>query len=111
MTLGDWLEKGKHLPPSMQDFHDQKDLFKAIHETLKNSESCKEVDWRTAMCYTIDVFLWFMAFHGYTLQKSRANLTFGDLHAQVEKCRQERNEIFRQVLEQELNKNREEESK
>lgn len=77
-----WRAEGKHLPPFMRDFHDQKDLFKTIHE--RYIERPDGANWVQAHCYTIDFFLWFMSQHGYTLQKSRTRLPFDDLHATVE---------------------------
>jgi hypothetical protein len=77
MNRQDWLKSGQHLPEFMRDFHDQKDLFRAIHSRYK----LQDLDWITAHVYTIDKFLWFMAQHGYTLQQSRKNVEFLDLSA------------------------------
>ena len=76
-----WRTEGKHLPPFMRDFHDQKDLFKTIHE--RYVERPDGANWVQAHCYTIDFFLWFMAQHGYTLQKCRTKLPFDDIHATI----------------------------
>lgn len=66
----------------MRDFHDQKDLFKTVHRQtphdITNDDSGK-VSWVDGQIYTIDVFLWFMARHGYTLQKTKKNLDFDDI--------------------------------
>lgn len=76
IDLATWLKSGKYLPSPMRDFHDQKLLFKRIQEMsdrykwLENEQPC----FRVSMCYTIDVFLWFMAMHGYTLQRSRQRI-------------------------------------
>lgn len=43
---------------------------------MDKNEYAKKVDWVTGQCYVIDVFLWFMGMHGYTLQKSRAIVDF-----------------------------------
>lgn len=77
-----WRDEGKHLPAFMRDFHDQKDLFKTIHGRYQ--ERPEGANWVQAHVYTIDFFLWFMAQHGYTLQRSRARLPFDDLHASIE---------------------------
>lgn len=76
-----WRDSGKHLPEFLRDFHDQKDLFKTIHETtrVENHSYCKEISWITGQCYVIDIFLWAMARYGYTLQKTRTRLPFEDL--------------------------------
>ena len=81
-----WRDEGKHLPAFMRDFHDQKDLFKAIHR--RYVERPDGANWVQAHTYTIDFFLWFMAQHGYTLQRSRVRLPFDDLHATVEADRE-----------------------
>lgn len=75
-----WRDEKKHLPPFMRDFHDCKDLFKSIDQYLTSDDDHPgRISWVKAHCYTIDFFLWFMAQHGYTLQKSRARLPFDDL--------------------------------
>lgn len=80
--LQEWRKAGKHLPDILKDFHDQKDIFKAMHEMLGEQEPnalIKRPTWVAGQCYVIDCFLWFMARHGYTLQRSRANLEFDSL--------------------------------
>ena len=77
-----WREAGKHLPEILKDFHDQKDLFKLMHAMLgepTDGELIKRPDWVEGQCYVMDCFLWFMARHGYTLQRSRKNLPFDSL--------------------------------
>lgn len=93
-----WLKSGKHLPVWLRDFHDQKDTFKAIHEIISENESTKEINWREAHCYVIDVFLWFMACRGYTLQKTRTKLEFGDVRADVLAQKNRRNDAFTAAL-------------
>lgn len=81
-----WRNKGKHLPEILQDFHHQKDVFKTMHtmigEDPKNM-SGQEVSWIDGQIYTIDVFLHFMARHGWTLQRSRANVEFESLEKNI----------------------------
>ena len=43
-------------------------------------------DWVACHCYVIDVFLWFMAQRGWTLQRTRRNLEFRDLDTDVKAC-------------------------
>lgn len=84
--LDRWMKAGKYLPVVMRDFHDQKDLFKALHDLVaveKHSYAGK-IDWVTGQCYVIDIFLWWMAKHGYTLQRMRADLPFRDLEADIQ---------------------------
>lgn len=93
-----WLQSGEYLPEFMQDFHDQKDLFKTIHELYGDGDTSKMPNWVEAHCYTVDWFLWFMASRGYTLQKCRKNLPFSDLQETLERGREERMGILRQML-------------
>jgi len=74
--LKTWIESGKHLPEFLRDFHDQKDIFKTIHQKYQNPNKPPNVNWIDAHIYTVDWFLWYMASHGYTLQKSRADQNF-----------------------------------
>lgn len=84
--LGEWMKSGRYLPPALRDFHDQKAAFKAMHAIVDCSahEIAGKVDWIAGQCYVIDVFLWFMAKRGYTLQRSRARLPFASLEADIE---------------------------
>jgi hypothetical protein len=93
----DWLESGAYLPKPLRDFHDQKDLFKCIAE-LEPPKNYPMPDWVTAHIYTVDHFLWFMAKHGYTLQRSRANVKFSDLETRVKASRDARNQSFAKML-------------
>jgi len=88
----EWLKSGGYLPPPMRDFHNQKDLFKAIHEIINvpGHGYAGSVNWRMGQCYVIDIFLWFMARRGYTLQRSRAKLPFRDLQEDVAEARTQR---------------------
>ena len=90
-----WLESGKYLPEFMRDFHDQKDLFKCIHDRIEPSPD--DISWAQGHIYVIDKFLWFMAKRGYTLQRNRSNLPFRDIEADVRestKARMERLPLF-----------------
>jgi len=68
-----WLDNGEHLPVMLRDFHDQKDLFKAMHclyESKENENQFKDhPNWVNGSIYIIDWFLWYMAGRRYTLQK------------------------------------------
>lgn len=97
------LRNGKYLPKKLRDFHDQKDLFKAIHGTFEQSPG-HEVNWIDGHVYTVDVFLWVMAAHGYTLQKSRGvSAPTLDLDAFVQGYRDEQNRRFAEFLMSERN--------
>jgi hypothetical protein len=99
-----WLKSGKYLPQPLRDFHDQKDTFKAIHQAIdvKGHDYCKSVDWMAAHCYVIDIFLWYMARRGYTLQRSRQRLPFRDLEADVKEQTDKRNDAFARMLNQHI---------
>ncbi len=88
VNFKEWRDEGKHLPEFMRDFHDQKDLFKAMMMYFNNSEDCP-VNWCDGHVYTIDWFLWFMAAHGYKLQKTTAKVEYHDIEKTIEKSMQE----------------------
>lgn len=85
MTVREWLKGGGYLPEFLRDFHAQKDVFKWIGRQIegRDTEHRKSPTWAEAHIYTIDVFLWFMALHGYTLQRSRVRVDFEDLHEKI----------------------------
>lgn len=76
-----WRKAGRYLPKFMRDFHDQKAIFKAMHRMVdvEKHEYCKEIGWVSGQCYIIDIFLWHMARHGYTLQRAPQKLPFEDI--------------------------------
>lgn len=99
--LDRWLKEQKYLPSDFRDFHDQKDLFKAIDqivETPDRDDHVKRPSWIEAHCYVIDVFLWFMARRGYTLQKSRAKLPFRNLSDDITSQTKARSSGFASIL-------------
>ena len=98
-SLHTWRANGDHLPDILRDFHDQKDIFRAKHEmheaSSKNNDHLKHISWIDGQCYTIDLFLWFMAQHGYTLQKCRANVEFTDIADTVKASRDRSADILK----------------
>ncbi len=98
--LESWMKASKYLPPILRDFHDQKDCFKAIHEivAVERHEYAKGVAWTVGQCYVIDIFLWFMARRGYTLQKSRADLPFRDYHDDIRHQNEKRQALSARIL-------------
>ncbi len=94
-----WL-KGRYLPECLRDFHDQKDVFKAIHQTtrVEGHPYAGKVDWVAGQCYVIDIFLWWMAQRGYTLQRSRTRMEFRSLHADVDTARKNRHAQLNSIL-------------
>ncbi len=95
-----WMKSGKYLPPRLRDFHDQKDLFKAMHQIIdvEKHSYAKDVGWVEGQCYVIDIFLWFMARRGYTLQKSRQRFEFNDLDAEVKAAKEVRDRSSARAL-------------
>lgn len=95
-----WLRTGAYLPEPLRDFHDQKDVFKAIHESIhvEGHEYAKSVDWIAGQCYVIDIFLWWMARRGYTLQRTRRRDEFRDLSADVAERNRKRQERMSEIM-------------
>lgn len=94
MRLEEWLRTGRYLPKPLRDFHDQKRAFKAIHGLISErpDDHVKRPDWIAGQCYVIDVFLWFMASCGYTLQKTHKRGDFYDFEATVKALDDKRRE-------------------
>lgn len=108
--LDRWLRSGRYLPPRLRDFHAQKDVFKALapmlekyqQKTAKHYEALRNLSWPEMQMATIDVFLWFMAMHGYTLQPSRAAVTFRNLDEAIEAEREASRAALSKILGQAL---------
>lgn len=100
MSLDAWLKSAKYLPEPLRDFHDQKDVFKAMHEIINvNGHGyAKDVDWVSGQCYVIDIFLWFMARRGYTLQRTRKRAEFRSLSADVAAANKKRSDRLHAML-------------
>ena len=96
MNFDQWRKAGKHLPVFMRDFHDQKEVFKTIFDKYDISDL--DISWRDAHIFTIDYFLWFMADHGFTLQKNRTKVDFHDIGDTLQLALSKRNEQFASLL-------------
>ncbi len=104
--LKDYLLSEKHLPPEIKDFHDQKDLFKAIHAQWQDGESFPKISWVDAHVYTIDIFLHWMALHGYKLQKIRSmDLEFYNLQDSIAEYKKKVSYDFAAMLNERNNTN------
>lgn len=101
-----WRDDGEHLPEFMRDFHDQKDVFKAIGSVPPPSSSigAAEINWMQAHVYTVDRFLWFMARHGYVLRKSSAKLPFDDIGVTLKRMTDQRREAEANALHSMINR-------
>lgn len=95
-----WRESGNYLPDFLKDFHDQKDFFKMMHETMKieEHEYAKDINFVAGQCYVIDCFLYKLASYGYTIQKSRANQNFDDLDEAIMKNNEKREAHFMKLI-------------
>lgn len=100
MTIEAWLKSGAYLPPMMRDFHDQKDVFKALYDTIVIPEQLKHISWVDAHIFTIDIFLWWMARRGYTLQKCRADQPFVDFDKTVADAKERRDAMYTEQMKQ-----------
>ena len=96
--LNAYLKSGEYLPDFMRDFHDQKTLFKRLDKIVQNRNDGHGIDWINAQIYSVDVFLWYMAFHGYTLQKSRKKVQFGSIESDLSSFEKEQMELRANVL-------------
>jgi len=101
MNTKTYMNGGEHLPDFMKDFHDQKDLFKAIYGQWKDGETkvLEDVNWVDAHVFTIDYFLWWMGHNGYKLQKIRKKgVEFYDPVETIEKCNNIRRGVSSELL-------------
>lgn len=94
--LRNWLESGDYLPNEFRDFHDQKDLFKAMHWIIENANENGNA--RDGHIYVVDTFLWYMASRGYTLQRSRKKINFKEISDDVIRFKSESMRIFDETL-------------
>ena len=101
-SMKKWLDSGEYLPSFLRDFHDAKDFFKTLHSTVKvEGDYIKDINWVSGQCYVIDIFLWWAAKHGYTLQASRKKgIEFQDINESIEKIKERERNVFREYLEQ-----------
>lgn len=94
--LSEWLTSGEYMPPEFRDFHDQKDLFKAMHNTIHNAN--ENGNPRDGHIYVVDTFLWYMARCGYTLQRSRKQVPFKDMAEDIQRYKSEISQSFQSEL-------------
>lgn len=94
--LSEWLTSGEYMPPEFRDFHDQKDLFKAMHNTIHNAN--ENGNPRDGHIYVVDTFLWYRARCGYTLQRSRKQVPFKDMAEDIQRYKSEISQSFQSEL-------------
>lgn len=102
-NLKDWMARGDHLPAALKDFHDQKEIFKLMHELQQPADGCESdpahsLDYKTGQCYVIDRFLHFMARRGYTLQQSKKQLPFLDMQSELNAKRERDAAAFKSMI-------------
>lgn len=111
-TMGQWLSSGLYLPRVIRDFHDQKAVFKWVWRKLEKrmaeDHSCRmyigSMNWTGAQVFVIDHFLWWMAMHGYTLQRSRSRDDFAEWESSIRAMKDEDAALFRKMLDDEAEK-------
>lgn len=103
ITPEEFVKSGAYLPDCMSDFHDAKSLFKLIHSKVKidpKDQYIGNINWVSGQCYVVDVFLWFMAKRGYTLQRCRKNVSFVDLSSELAEQRNQMVNAVKAMLNQ-----------
>ncbi len=90
----------RYLPVFMRDFHDQKDLFKSVFDWGYQKDSWHErsISWTDAHIFVIDVFLQYMAIHGFVLKKSNTKEPTCDIYATIKTHKDRRSEAFTNML-------------
>ena len=94
--LAEWLQSGEYMPPEFRDFHNQKDLFKAMHNTIHNAN--ENGNPRDGHVYVVDTFLWYMARCGWTLQRCRKSVPFRDVDDDIRRCKKEAAEALERMI-------------
>lgn len=94
-----WIEKGRHLPRFLRDFHDQKDVFKTLSKfTRTNQNDPYHVSMTNAQVYVIDTFLRVMAACGWTLQRAPKGREYVSLADEIAKMKHQEADMLRAVL-------------
>lgn len=100
-ALKQFLSDFRYLPEVMRDFHDAKEIFKTMHHVSGWNEKegwARDISWMDGQIYVVDLFLHFMARHGYTLQRSRAKVEFHDLDEKRRRFRDEQGDALANYL-------------
>lgn len=104
--IQNWRKSGDYLPEFMRDFHDQKDLFKALQDVVDGSNAkhgghrALNGTWTNYHVYSVDIFLWVMAGHGYTLQRTRKRIDFPSIYDFVAESNRRARDAMSSVLRQ-----------
>lgn len=96
------IEKERHLPRFLQDFHDQKEVIKTMYWYFQKADMDMYVQSSTdAHCLIIDRFLSFMFLHGYKIQKTR-DKDVCDIHESIETRREMEREVLKSFINNKL---------
>lgn len=94
-----WRKKYTFMPSEFLEFHEQKDLLKALFDTRAPSIfETLNINIMQGHCYLFDCFLWVLARFGLVLQRSRSPQDFADLHALIKKNTKHRDDLFAAML-------------
>lgn len=94
--LSKWLVSGEYLPEFMRDFHDQKDVFKAMHNTIKTQTKIATRVMVISMWLIPSFGIWLAA--DTRCKKSRKNITFKDMQADIDRFKREMTDDFSKML-------------
>lgn len=114
MKITEYISKEKHLPKFLKDFHDQKDFFKSLWWWQQKGGESTELSkhtWVSQHIYTIDIFLKFMAFHGYKLKKIRSVTDTHDINETISIREKEVTNILEDALSESIIKLKEPETR
>jgi hypothetical protein len=106
IKLQQFTDEQLYLPEFMRDIHNIINLFKAVEDAIviNRKESNNpifaqgNINWSDAMVYTVDIFLVFMAHHGYKLQKIDETLPFFEIIQTMEEWKSLNIEKYRKFL-------------
>jgi hypothetical protein len=95
IAFEEWLAEGRHLPAFLREWQSQKDLFKLLAEYADAQPPGPNLPphplpWHHARDYTLQVFLRFLAEHGWTLQPARKEYEFPLIEAILDQCAEQR---------------------
>jgi hypothetical protein len=94
-----WRKKYTFMPSEFREFHEQKDLLKALFDTRVPSISeALNINIIQGHCYLFDCFLWVLARFGLVLQRSRSPQDFADLGALINANTKRRGDFFTAIL-------------
>lgn len=81
-----FIDEGLYLPEIFRDDKKRLKLMKIIKNIISENDhkNLQDLTIKNLHVLIVNKFLWLMAEHGYTLQKSRAEIDFSDLKSLIE---------------------------